>query len=679
MSFSDLSLHEALQRAIVATGYTEPTPVQAMAIPAALAGKDLIVSAQTGTGKTAAFMLPALSLLAEEPRKEGRGPRILVLTPTRELAQQVTAAAQKYGSELKSVRTVSVLGGMPFPAQNKLLSRPYDIMVATPGRLLDHMSRGRIVFERLEMLVLDEADRMLDMGFIDDVEQIAAAMPAERQTLLFSATVEDRMAKLAANLLKNPERIAVDAGHTTKHEQIEQRVYYADDMEHKKKLLLNLLGAEDVNQAIVFAGTRIDSDRLADELAEFGFAVDSLHGDMKQSSRNRTLTGLRTGRTKVLVATDVAARGIDVPGISHVVNYDLPKNAEDYVHRIGRTGRAGRTGIACSLVGPRDRSVLRRIEQFTQQQLAVLTIEGLEPRRRADSADRPRTVNDKSRWGHKDRTQRDERPKRFSDRPQRSEGGDRPQGERPAFAPRPQGDRPSFADRGDRAARPQGDRPSYGDRPPRRDFGDRPPRSEGGFGDRPPRRDFGDRPQRSEAAPGERRSFGDRPAARDDNFGNRPPRDDNFGNRAPRDGGDRPRRDFGDRQPRTEGGFGEVQRRDFMERTGLDRKPRPAGNFGDRKPRPEGGYGAARPSFGDRPAGATSYGDRPPRRDFGDRKPRSEGFAPRTGGFDRSARPAYGDRPVRDTADKPPVRIEHKTRRSFGDENRSPVDDGGNR
>ncbi len=642
MSFSDLSLHEALQRAIEATGYTEPTPVQAKAIPAALEGRDLIVSAQTGTGKTAAFMLPALSLLAEQPRKEGRGPRVLVLTPTRELAQQVTAAAQKYGSELRGVRTVSVLGGMPFPAQNKLLSRPYDIMVATPGRLLDHMSRGRIVFERLEMLVLDEADRMLDMGFIDDVEQIAAAMPAERQTLLFSATVEDRMAKLAANLLKNPERIAVDAGHTTKHEQIEQRVYYADDMEHKKKLLLSLLANPDVNQAIIFAGTRIDSDRLADELAEDGFAVDSLHGDMKQSSRNRTLTGLRTGRTKVLVATDVAARGIDVPGISHVVNYDLPKNAEDYVHRIGRTGRAGRTGIACSLVGPRDRGVLRRIEQFTQQQLAVLTIEGLEPRRR--DSDRPRTFNDKSRWGHKDRQARDERPKRFSDRPQRSEGADRPQGDRP------------YADR---AARPQGDRPSYGDRP-RRDFADRPPRSEGSG---EPRRSFADREQRT---------------PRDDNFGNRAPRDDNFGNRAPREGADRPRRDFGDRQPRMEGGFGEVQRRDFMERTGLDRKPRSAAHFGDRKPRSEGGFGEQRRSFGDRPAREGAYGDRPPRRDFGDRKPRSEGFAARPG-FDRSARPAYGERPVRDAGDKPPVRIEHKTRRSFGDENRSPSDDGSKR
>ena len=368
LSFSSLNLHESVQSALAAAGYTEPTQVQAEAIPFALEGRDLIVSAQTGTGKTAAFMLPALSTIAHDPRKPGRGPRVLVLTPTRELAQQVTAAAEKYGSGMNQLRYVSVLGGMPFPAQNRLLSRPYDIMVATPGRLLDHMSRGRIVFERLEMLVLDEADRMLDMGFIDDVEQIAAACPPDRQTLFFSATFEDRMAKLAATLLKNPHRIDI-AGHQTKHESIEQKAYYADDQDHKKKLLMHMLSGVDVNQAIVFAGTRVDADSLADELASFGFPVDSLHGDMKQTSRNRTLTGLRSGRTKVLVATDVAARGIDVPGISHVINYDLPKNAEDYVHRIGRTGRAGATGEAVSLVSADEVDQLAAIETLINQVL----------------------------------------------------------------------------------------------------------------------------------------------------------------------------------------------------------------------------------------------------------------------------------------------------------------------
>ncbi|MDP2226669.1 MAG: DEAD/DEAH box helicase [Moraxellaceae bacterium] len=583
MSFSELSLHESLQRALADAGYTEPTPVQQQAIPAALEGKDLIVSAQTGTGKTAAFMLPALSLLADEPRKTGRGPRVLVLTPTRELAQQVTAATQKYGSELKNVRTVSVLGGMPFPAQNRLLSRPYDIMVATPGRLLDHMSRGRIVFERLEMLVLDEADRMLDMGFIDDVEQIAAACPPERQTLLFSATVEDRMAKLAANLLRDPVRIAI-SGQTAKHEQIEQRAYYADDLSHKKQLLLNMLGQEDVNQAIVFTSTRIDSDALADELAGFGIVVDSLHGDMKQTARNRTLTSLRSGRTKVLVATDVAARGIDVPGISHVINYDLPKNAEDYVHRIGRTGRAGRTGIASSLVGPRDRGVLRRIEQFINQTIPVLTVEGLEPKRRVDN-DRPRRAfADKPRWDHKDRQAREDRPARH-----------------------------------------------FGDRKPR-DFGDRAaaPRT-AGFGEN----------RRPDVARAAREPFNEERQPLDNSNrpafeGFRKPREGGFGERRPYAGagagatGDRKPRDFGDRKPR-EGGFAE--RRPYAG----------AGATGDRKPR-EGGFGEAR-SYGDRPPRAPQ-GDRAVRapqagerkaRDFGgDRKPR-EGFAPR----------AFGDRPRR--------------------------------
>jgi superfamily II DNA/RNA helicase len=598
LSFSSLNLHEAVQRALAAAGYTDPTPVQAQAVPVAMEGKDLIVSAQTGTGKTAAFMLPALSKIADDPRKVGRGPRVLVLTPTRELAQQVTAAAQKYGSELKGMRTVSVLGGMPFPAQNRLLSRPYDIMVATPGRLLDHMSRGRIVFDRLEMLVLDEADRMLDMGFIDDVEQIAAACPPDRQTLLFSATFEDHMAKLAATLLKDPTRIDI-AGHTTKHEQIEQRAYYADDMAHKKQLLLNMLGQADVNQAIVFAGTRMDSDALAEELAEFGIAVDALHGDMKQTARNRTLSGLRTGRTKVLVATDVAARGIDVPGISHVINYDLPKNAEDYVHRIGRTGRAGRTGIACSLVGPRDRGVLRRIEQFLDQKLPVEVIEGLEPKRRSE--DRPRrSFGDKPRWGHKDRAERDERRPSFRDR----NNGERTNGER---APR--------------AAYAGG-----------QEQGDRKPRNEGGFGER---RNFGDRPQREGG-------FADRPRREE-----RTPM--NYDERQPTDNSNRPvlegfgqyqRRDF--RKPRTEGGFGGAHR-----------------SFGDRPPR-EGGFagGGERKPYagaGDRPKREGSFGDRPPRRDFGDRKPRNEsGFTgerrhfgdrqPREGGFGSGARKPHGER-----------------------------------
>lgn len=626
LSFSSLNLHEAVQRALAAAGYTEPTPVQAEAVPAALEGQDLIVSAQTGTGKTAAFMLPALSKIADDARKPGRGPRVLVLTPTRELAQQVAEAAQKYGSELKGLRTVSVLGGMPFPAQNRLLSRPYDIMIATPGRLLDHMGRGRIVFERLDILVLDEADRMLDMGFIDDVEQIAASCPAERQTLLFSATMDDRMAQLASNLLKEPKRIEI-AGHTVKHEQIEQRVYYADDMEHKKKLLAHLLAEPEVNQAIVFAGTRVDSDLLADELAEMGFAVDSLHGDMKQSSRNRTLSALRSGRTKVLVATDVAARGIDVPGISLVVNYDLPKNAEDYVHRIGRTGRAGRTGVACSLVGPRDRSILRRIEQFTEQQLAVSTIEGLEPQRNFEDRRRsgaPKRFGDKPRWGNKDRQQRDERSKRFGDRPARGGFGS----DRPARENREGGEQRAPREGFGGQSRSQEGRPS------RSGFG----------GDRPQ----GDRPFRAARQDGGDR-FGQGRGGHDDNFGNRPQR-----NRS----SERP--DYDEQQPRiSPENFGEYQRRDFMERTGLQRPGRGGQGAGDRKPR------------GNNDGQSRSFGDRPARNTRGNSEFTRQDSRRNGGGFSRGFedRPAYdaGDsRPRRNSnTDKPAVRIERKTRRSF--------------
>lgn len=491
MSFASLALHEKLQQALLAAGYETPTPVQAEAIPAVLAGHDLIVSAQTGTGKTAAFMLPALSRIANEPRKEGRGPRVLVLTPTRELAQQVTAAAQKYGSQLKGLNTVSVLGGMPFPLQNRMLSRPYDILVATPGRLIDHMERGRISFDRLEMLILDEADRMLDMGFIEDVELIASKTPPSRQTLLFSATFEPRIASLAGKLLRDPKRIEISA-QTVRNENITQRVYFADDLDHKKKLLLELLTSTEINQAIIFAGTRADSDALADELSGFGHAVDALHGDMKQAARNRTLNSLRQGRTRVLVATDVAARGIDVPGVTHVINYDLPKSAEDYVHRIGRTGRAGRAGQAVSLVGPRDRSVLRRIEQFTDQRIEVAVLVGLEPQRRQE--DRPRrVVGEKPRWGHKDRQARDSRDTRSEPRREgfapRREAGE-------GFAPRREAGE-GFAPRRDSGDSFPPRREPGNEAFPRRDTGFA-PRREGGFAPRPdsgnsyaPRRDSG--------------------------------------------------------------------------------------------------------------------------------------------------------------------------------------------
>jgi len=378
VTFASLGLAPAILQAVQDAGYTVPSPIQAEAIPQAMAGHDLMASAQTGTGKTAAFILPALQKLSVESAVRGKGPRVLVLTPTRELAQQVSDAANKYGKNMR-VKVVSILGGMPYPLQNKLLSGFVDILVATPGRLIDHIERGRIDFSRLEMLVLDEADRMLDMGFIDDVERIAAATPATRQTLLFSATLEGAIGNLAMRLLKSPKRISV-ASAQARHENIEQRLMYVDDMAHKNRLLDHLLRDVDLNQALVFTATKRDADSLADELSAAGHAAAALHGDMNQRERNRTLLNLRRGNVRVLVATDVAARGIDVAGISHVINFDLPKFAEDYVHRIGRTGRAGASGIAVSFASNRDAMNLKKIERFTGQPIKTHTVEGMEPK-----------------------------------------------------------------------------------------------------------------------------------------------------------------------------------------------------------------------------------------------------------------------------------------------------------
>lgn len=379
MSFEDLNLHPSIIKAISEAGYTAPTPIQKQAIPELIAGHDVMASAQTGTGKTAAFMLPALHLLATPSQAHSRGPRILVLTPTRELALQVSEAAKKYGKYLSRINVVSILGGMPYPLQNKLLSQPVDILVATPGRLIDHIQRGRIDFKRLQMLVLDEADRMLDMGFIEDVETIAAATPATRQTLLFSATLDNAIDKVAVKLLKTPQRIQV-ATQKAKLDNIEQRLHYADDMSHKNRLLDHVLRDEKVKQAIVFTATKRDADTLADNLYAQGFSAAALHGDMNQRERTRTLKRLRSGGLQVLVATDVAARGIDVADITHVINFDLPKFAEDYVHRIGRTGRAGASGIAVSFASNKDSAHLSKIERYTGQRIASHIIPGLEPR-----------------------------------------------------------------------------------------------------------------------------------------------------------------------------------------------------------------------------------------------------------------------------------------------------------
>jgi superfamily II DNA/RNA helicase len=379
LSFANLKLDEKLLRAIEACHYKTPTAIQREAIPVALAGRDLMASAQTGTGKTAAFVLPALQKLLTPSAVKGRGPRVLVLTPTRELAMQVSDNIKQFGSHCK-VTSGSIVGGMSYGPQLNLLGRPLDLLVATPGRLMDHMERGRVDFSRLEILILDEADRMLDMGFVDAVRDIAKATPANRQTLLFSATLEGKVLEIARQLLKNPARIQL-ADNKEQHASITQQVHQADDHAHKHAMLSHLLKNDALYQAVIFTATKRGADKLAETLTAKGHSSAALHGDMNQGQRKRTIDRMRRGEHRLLVATDVAARGLDIAGISHVINFDLPMVPEDYIHRIGRTGRAGATGIAISFVGPEDRHKIAGIERIIGRRLQRETIPGLEPKR----------------------------------------------------------------------------------------------------------------------------------------------------------------------------------------------------------------------------------------------------------------------------------------------------------
>ena len=409
MTFESLNLTPELLQALTACGYTTPTDIQAQTIPALLAGRDVIASAQTGTGKTAAFVLPALQKLAAQPvaprpRQRGAGvPRVLVLAPTRELAQQVATQAVRYGQQLR-LRPVCLFGGAPYPTQIRELERGVDLLVATPGRLMDHVERQRVDLSQLQILVLDEADRMLDMGFHEDVERICAQTPAARQTVLFSATFDGAIGRLAAKLTREPVRIDVKAA-TSAPVAIEQRVHFADDRAHKYRLLDRLLADPGTGQSIVFIATKRDAEALAIKLQDEGHTAAALHGDMHQRDRDRTLLKMRRGGVRTLVATDVAARGIDVAGITHVINFDLPKQAENYLHRIGRTGRAGASGVAVSFANHSERGTLRQIERYTGAAIAAHVIPGLEPRARTSrdtdsrrpSYDKPRYSRDNAR------------------------------------------------------------------------------------------------------------------------------------------------------------------------------------------------------------------------------------------------------------------------------------------
>ncbi len=378
-SFRDLELEEKLLRAVEACGFESPTPIQRDSIPAIMEGKDVMASAQTGTGKTAAFVLPAMHQLLKPKKRQGRGPRVLVLTPTRELAGQVNSNIQDLGQFCRFVAG-SVIGGMPYPPQIRLLEKKVDLLVATPGRLLDHMERGRIDYSDLEIFVLDEADRMLDLGFIGDIRTVAAKLPSARQTLLFSATLEGKVLTIAHDLLNDPVTIQL-ASNNVRHELIRQKVHHADDLIHKHRLLDNYLKNDELRHALIFTATKKTAERLANILEAQGHNSASLHGDMPQGLRKRTMEKMKQGKLRILVATDVAARGLDIKGISHVINFELPSVAEDYIHRIGRTGRAGENGIAISLVSPEDWGKLREIERLTNLPVERSVIPGLEPTR----------------------------------------------------------------------------------------------------------------------------------------------------------------------------------------------------------------------------------------------------------------------------------------------------------
>lgn len=379
--FEILGLAPVLLKSIAATGYTTPTPIQAQAIPAAINGRDLLLSAQTGSGKTAAFVLPILQNLSQAPRdaKRGRQPKAvkaLILTPTRELAHQVGDSIRKYGSAMKDLFSVPLVGGAAYSGQIRALKKGVQIIVATPGRLLDHINAGRVDLSELEILVLDEADRMLDMGFADDIDRILNATPTNRQTIMSSATWDGPVGKIAESFTDNPERISIKV--ETAH--IDEKVYFCDNFDHKNRLLESLICDQERGQAIIFTATKRSSEELAERLQGWGHKACYLHGDLPQSKRNRIVLDLRAGKYDIVVATDVAARGLDLPNISHVFNYDLPRQVEDYVHRIGRSGRAGRTGIAINLCSRDDRRQFSNISRYLKRDIQESTVEGLEPR-----------------------------------------------------------------------------------------------------------------------------------------------------------------------------------------------------------------------------------------------------------------------------------------------------------
>lgn len=372
MTFEQLGLKPEILKSVTYKGYSKATPIQAQSIPAILAGNDVMGGAQTGTGKTAAFALPILNILSEKPAYS-KYPRSLVLTPTRELADQVGESFAEYGKFLK-LKSVKVYGGVNIKGQIKELRNSTDIIIATPGRLLDLINQNHISLSQIEILVLDEADRMLDMGFIRDIKKIISFLPPKRQNLLFSATYGKDIKALASGILKNPISVEVAARNTVA-EKVEQKIHLIDKGQ-KRHLLAHLVKEESWHQVLVFVKTKHGANRLSTQLLKSGISSSSIHGDKSQGARTKALNDFKSGKLQALVATDVAARGIDMEGLTHVVNFDLPQTPEDYVHRIGRTGRAGKSGVAISFVSPEEKKQLFQIERLLKKSITVEKVTG---------------------------------------------------------------------------------------------------------------------------------------------------------------------------------------------------------------------------------------------------------------------------------------------------------------
>jgi superfamily II DNA/RNA helicase len=455
MSFSHLGLSDKVLAAVAASGYTTPTPIQEQAIPHVLARRDVLGIAQTGTGKTAAFVLPMLTML-EKGRARARMPRTLILEPTRELAAQVKENFDKYGAGQK-LNVALLIGGVSFGDQDSKLTRGVDVLIATPGRLLDHTERGGLLLTGVELLVIDEADRMLDMGFIPDIERICKLVPFTRQTLFFTATMPPEISRISETFLHNPERIEVSRPATTATGVSQFQVGCGREPHEKREILRRLLrDAKDLNNAIIFCNRKREVAVVYKSLQKHGFSVGALHGDMDQSARTAALDQFRKGEIPLLVASDVAARGLDIPAVSHVFNFDVPHHADDYVHRIGRTGRAGRAGTAISIVTSLDSKSLGAIERLIGKSIPPAEGDYAVAAASEEEADRPRQSRARegsregSRGGRKPRREREPRAAGGSDNsserepraarsgerePRRAKGTGRNGGQQPPAAP----------------------------------------------------------------------------------------------------------------------------------------------------------------------------------------------------------------------------------------------------